>query len=1318
MKGRFSIILFLFLFSALFAQEDVRIISSTSSSIVVEYKPIYIDTSVIRDNNQSFVKVNLRNGLSLNISEYGFPDLPHREVNIGVPSEIGNTIRILDADFTTLSGLLSPVPNIIDIDGNDKFNYEINDGYYNSVEFDLVGFGEFGYIREMPVQTIKINPVQFDPASHSIKLYKRILFQVNFGPTLQPTQIVKNELLKNIILNYNVAKKWGKQSSRLQKISASQLADGTWYRFEAPTEGIYKIDRSMLSAYGIDAASVDPRTIKIFNNGGYQLPEEPNAARPVHLMEIAVKIVGEEDGSFDANDYILFYGRGTDFWEYNQDEQKIIRYKNHFTNKNYFWITSGGQQGKRIQNKVSLNESNKFAQSSTPAFHLIEIDLVNIGHSGRDYWGDEFSTNTSSSRTYITSLGGIIPGSTINYNFRLANASSSGYPIRVYENNLQIYSSTMFGYGSSKYIYAFQHIGEASFSGSLPEDRSTLKFNLSMSAADHKAYLDFIEIKYTKSLRASNDSLIFYSYDTTATTEFSLSNFSNSMISVFDITDFANVKTITNAFVSGGQFIFQANKSNGTLNKYIAVTNSVFKAPINPVLIENSDIMNIQPGTEFVIITHKNFRDYAEELRNYRTNESASPISTSVFYIDEIYNEFSCGMQDPTAIRDFLKYCYDNWTVKPFYVLFFGGGTYDYLDTQGIGNNFIPTYQTEESLNEINSFPTDDYYARISGDDKKVDLALGRLPVQTIDDAEAIINKIKKYEQDSEKSLWRNKITLVADDGWTPTDDNGNLHTRQSENLSNNVIPSYFIQDKIYLAAYPAVMTGLGRKKPEVNTAIIDAINNGTLILNYVGHGSPKVWADEDVFEKTTSIPMLRNDKYLFLTAATCDFGKFDDPSEPSSTQLMLFLPDAGTIGSFTAARLVYSSSNAILNDSLYTNLFRRGDNPNLPVRLGAAYFATKQNRTTPNDEKYYLFCDPTLRLNEPHIPVSIDSVNGSTLTTSVQINALGKVEIKGSVPNEEGELNNFNGEGIISVFDSKRSVDLPEINYSMTAQGGVIFKGRVSINNGNFSADFTVPKDISYENKNGKIVAYIFNDEFDGIGFTDNIIVGGTDPNSQNDGDGPLIEIYFDNISNESSFLVNPDFNLLVKLSDETGLNTTGSGVGHKLEGILNEKEDNPIDFSSYFIGDLDAGGKSGLINYRFSSMEPGDYSIKIKAWDVFNNPSITESYFTVVDEDGLVVRDVYNYPNPFSSFTTFTFQHNLNTAIDVKIKIYTIAGRLIKEIERSNLFDKFVRIDWDGRDEDRNEIANGTYLYKLMVNTVDGEYTENILGKLAIIK
>ena len=1312
MKFRFSIVIFLFLCHFLSNAQEIKVISSTSSSVVFEYTPLITDTMFVSHQNQNFVKLSISNIASQYDYSKDVFHLPQREVNIGVKQQFGNTVSIVSVETSTLNGILLPFTDIeLNLDERDLDKIWADDEF-----IDYATPGEFGLVRNLAIQSLKLIPVYFNPETKQITVIKKMVVRVSIAGESEKNFSKVDNRLNTAVLNFDQAKNWGISSERntsLRKVESSVLANGIWYRFECPEEGIYMIDRAMLSNYGIDAASVDPRTIKIFNKGGYQLPEDIDESIQHDLAEVAIYVSGEDDGSFDNGDYILFYGRGTEFWEYSSARREITRVKNQFSRKNYFWITSGGNSGKRMEVIASLNESNYVNQNTSLCFKYNDNDIINIGGTGRDWLGDKFTPN-SPMKTYVTTLEGVIQDSVINYNFRLVNASESTIPLTISENNNQIYARNMSRIYSD-YTVGVQLVGTAIYEGALSDSRSNLKFGVSSVGDADEVYLDYFEIEYWKELRAYNDSLLFFSNKTNGVVRYSLYNFSNSDIKVFDITDYANVKTVTNASISGGEYIFQAEESSSKQSKYYAFTASAYKTPVRIEQVGNSDISGITGGAEFIIITHPNFAQQANELSNYRSSVSSHKVSSLVIDVDYIYNEFSGGSMDPGAIRDFIRHAYDTWSVRPYYVLFFGDGDYDYYNIEGNGKNFIPSYQTINSLHEINSYPSDDFYARISGSDDKVDVAIGRFNVQTVEEAERVVTKIKEYEADPERNLWKNTLTLVADDGPTTQVDDGSRHTAQSETLANSIIPDYLVKNKIYLAAYPTVITGSGRRKPEVNRAIIDAVNQGTLMLNFIGHGDPETWAHENVFTTDISIPQLQNDKYFFLTAATCDYGKYDQTTEQSAAEIMVLM-EHGAIGALTAVRPVYSSLNAALNEAFYKNLF--DNSANQGHCLGDAFMLTKQVKTGDNDEKFHLFGDPTLRLNMPTVPIAIDSVNGTSLQATVQIKALDQVNIKGRVTDANGNLVNMNGEGIITVYDSDKIIQLPEMSYQMTVQGGIIFKGRTAVENGYYDLSFVVPKDISYADNNGRIIAYIYNDDEDGLGFSKNVIVGGTNENVVNDGAGPEIEVFYDDFQFDNSYIVNQDFTLLVKLNDETGLNTTGTGVGHKLEGIIDDNYEQPIDFSSYFVGDLDAGGKSGNIEYRFTSQSIGEHNLKIKAWDVFNNQSIVESYFSVINTDGLAVENVVNYPNPFKGNTTFTFQHNLDAAVNVNIKIYTIAGRLIKEIEEYNMFEKFVRIDWDGRDEDGNLAANGTYLYKVNVETIDGEYNKNVLGKLSIIR
>ncbi len=1324
MKNRLSILLIsLFLYSGVFAG-DIKIISSTESSLVFTYSLTNFDTSQVLRKGKKFIDVQAPGLITDFNSE--FNELI-KIVNIGVPQEFGNTIRVLGSKYLTIKGKLAPKEYIENAELNSKHNSTDKP----DIGKELVMFGEFGKIRELNVQEVLLRPVQYFPGKNEIRIYTQITVGINFASSkYRKGEIDKSEIefLKNTVINFNIARNWINSPRKIKKISAhSVLAEGTWYRFEAPEEGIYKITRDMLSDMGIDADNVDPRTIKIYNNGGYILPWKVSAPRPFGLTENAILVKGEEDGRFDAGDYILFYGRGTDFFEFDTLARKIKRNKHWYSKENYYFITSGGANGKRMQPKTSLNLTDVYKQTSTKAFKFFDEDKHYVIPSGIIVVGDDFSVNKNS-RTYVNTLTNRISSEPINYTIQFVNTTENVSQLQVYENNKLILIASILGrrFGfEPDYSFGRLYRGTAIFEGDLPENRSVLKIVFNPSESIPKGYLDYYEIKYTAELKAVNNSLVIFGEARDTVIEYKVSGFSSTNIHCFDITDYSNVKFLDHEKLNGGEIIFQARENSFNPSKYYVVENSALLKPVNFKKVENSDLLTEEKGAEYVIITNKKFRAAAERLAQYRENESPYPLSSKVVIVDDILREFSLEMVDPTAIRDYLMWAYNNWEIKPKYALLLGDGDYDYLNLLDLNKNYVLTFQyqilnpsSSQVFNEINTYSTDDFYSRVSGDDKKADIGVGRLPVTSAEEAEDVVDKIITYESESEKGLWRNTITLVTDDGITSEGRDPAIHWRQSETLSSIYIPPYFDQNKIYLSVYPTVVSGFGRRKPEVNKAIINAINNGTLVLNFIGHGSPDLWTHERVFEKDISIPQIKNDKYFFLTAATCDFGRFDDPNNTSGTEELILIPNRGIIGALTAVRPVYSGENAALSYTFYSKLFSQRDEKGLPKRIGQAYYELKQKKTLDNDEKFHLFGDPAIRLNEPVLRTHIDSVNKSPLDVSVQIKALGDVEIEGTVHDLEGNPMPFEGEAILSVFDSEREVELKDVKGIMKTQGGVIFRGKVSVENGKFSTGFVVPKDISYENKNGKIIAYVFTDEIDGVGYTKNIIVGGTDSTKVNDKTGPEIEIFYDDENFENSYLVNPDFTLIVKLKDETGLNTTGLGIGHKLEAILNDDVENSIDLTNYFIGDLNSFGRSGVVRYKFNSLEPGEYNIKIKAWDVFNNFSVSESNFIVVDDAGLVVKDLFNYPNPFASNTTFTFQHNLTQPVDVAIKIYTIAGRMIKEIKRFGLLEKFVKINWDGTDEDGNVLANGTYLYKVNVKTVNGDYSDNLLGKLSIIK
>jgi len=440
MKSKISTILFLIICIPSFAQNEINIISSSRNSIVIEYTPSFTDTIHIKINNQDYFKINLKEGFFPNPEDFGTPAIPQRAINIGVPSEYGNTIKVLNYTSKEINFKLAPKPRMVKEKDFNNLVYEINNNYYNYQDNNqLVSFGDYGIMRGIPVQTIIISPVSYSP--NSIKIYTSIVFQVNYSSNPKISTAPSDNFISDALINYNVARFWSKPGNnvRLRKsVVNSVLATGKWVKFEAPEEGMYKITRDMLSSFGIDAGTIDPRTIKIYNNGGKMLPENINQPYPSDLEENAIYVKGEDDGKFDDGDYILFYGRGNDFWDYDTTQKAIKRNFNLYSKQNYYFITSGGTAGKRIQEKSSLNESNVYMQNSTKAFADWDVDKINLFGSGRYFLGDGFSS-TNISNTYTNKLDGRISSIPINYSIRIVNAISDYIYLEVFENSNRIF---------------------------------------------------------------------------------------------------------------------------------------------------------------------------------------------------------------------------------------------------------------------------------------------------------------------------------------------------------------------------------------------------------------------------------------------------------------------------------------------------------------------------------------------------------------------------------------------------------------------------------------------------------------------------------------------------------------------------------------------------------------------------------------------------------------------------------------------------------------------------------------------------------------
>ncbi len=875
-------------------------------------------------------------------------------------------------------------------------------------------------------------------------------------------------------------------------------------------------------------------------------------------------------------------------------------------------------------------------------------------------------------------------------------------------------------------------------------EATSLSATFSCGTPDGEGYLDWMEIVYNRRLNsAAIDELKFDSPNQSGTFEYNVSSFSSNSIRVFDVTNNNGVNQIQPLSASSSNVKFQKSQAVRDIHRYVVTGPNGYKTPtaISP-RVPNQNLHGISDGASFVIITHPDFLPAANRLKTKREQGgpgSVDYLKTVIFTCDQIYNEFSGGVLDATAIRDFLKNAYENWQEKPVYVLLLGDGSFDYknlLHTEQITPpaNWVPAWEhTDPQIDQVAGYCSDDFYAYIVQDSLvspsyqefkigRPDIGIGRIPARSLTDANGFLDKEDCYVDGANNGYWKNRMVFVADDGYTSDGYDGSVHTDQCEELAESHTPRVIDKDKIYLIEYPTVITAQGRRKPGVNADIIKAWNAGCLDIHYTGHGSPEVWAHEYVLEKDVVISQIHNQcQYPFVSIASCDMSKFDNPQSQCASELFVMTPNKGAIGTLAASRPVYGTANAVLMQAFFNALYLQRDTLLYPLRFGKGIFQAKQNEGvgySENDSKFIMLTDPSLRVGIPRYRTRVDSISGLSSDT---MRALSRVKIYGSIMNPDSSLwSTFNGKTFVKVYDVTRQIEIDETYnglvyaYRFKLPGGIIYSGLAPVTNGKWTAEFIVPRDLSYLNQNGKLVNYFYNNQADGSSLYENFYVGGIDPNASIDTTGPRINAYLNNRNFRSGDVVNENFTLIADLFDESGINTTGT-IGHKLEGTLDGDESHKYDLTTYY--NSDTSYKSGSLSYDFSGIGTGQHSLKVKAWDTYNNSSQATIQFNVVSSGGLQVMNVYNFPNPFRDATAFTFQHNYPGLVSVKIKIYTVAGRLIKEIDQPPTNDKFVNIPWNGKDADGETLSNGIYIYKLVVTTEDGTNITNT-GKLAVLK
>ncbi len=1205
------------------------------------------------------------------------------------------------------------------------YSYSLNIGRNTNVEVNI------NNAVYKPLLGINLNPNQIKTIDNQLVINKIIgIERKNNIATILILPFINNNGQIEVLTSFDLSIKTQINSSnRLyeanERIYASNslLRDGKWFKFGVSNAGVYKLDYTFLKNLGIAVDAINPNEIRIFGHRSGMLPELAGAERDDDIAEIPLKVIAISPNRFQLNDYVLAYLPGPEQWTYNSINQLFVVKKHIYSDTKNFFITTEAGIGARISSINSTLTPETKNISTYDDYAFFEENKINIAQSGKQFLGDEFGGITE--KSYNFNLPNLISAQPVKLNIAVVGKSKTfGSSFTISTDN----SSNIKNIFIPNLTVPYPGIDDA---GTLVTRIFSLlnvspNFNINLSYDRNgdfntKGWLDYLQINATSNLQYNGQPLKFRSAASVGVgsiSKFSIQNM-NSNVEIWDVTNPFDVKKI-NYNLSGNVASF--NIATDSLKEFVAIESSS-ETPIAFGRVANQNLHAL-PQQDLLIVTRTNFMQQAEELAQFHRDEQN--LKVAVVDLNQIYNEFSSGTNDITAIRDFTKMFYDrangNTSQMPRYLLLFGDGSYD---NKNLGDYFIPTYESDKSYETLETYLSDDYFGILDDNEGSnitntaaeiEDVAVGRIPADDLSKAQIAVSKIKMYYSNAAYGEWRNQGTFIADD------EDFNIHISDGNSFADDygIAEKKSNIDKIYLDAFQQQSAAGGTTYPAVNEAINRKLFTGSLFINYVGHGGPlglakeRILSLEDIskWENTTKLP-------LFITA-TCEFAPYDKIDEYTAGERVLFKQDGGGIALVTTTRVVYSNRNKTMNDNFMAQMVNAYSNEQM--NLGdIVREAKKFTNTFDGNRKFSLLGDPALRLAFPKYNVVALLINNIPFSIPHDtLKALSKINIEGEVRDKSNLLmSTFNGIASINIYDKTKTVntlvnDPININnpdgslpFSFSLQKNIIYKGKAKVTNGKFKVSFLVPKDIDYNYGFGKISMYANSDTTDASGYTTDLIIGGASDTLLTDNKGPDVDVFLNDDKFVFGGITDESPKLFTKLFDENGINTSGNGVGHDITAIIDNDTKNIYNLNDFYETNVDDISR-GIVNYPFSKLSKGRHTLQIKAWDVLNNSGVGYTEFLVEEKANLALTHVLNYPNPFTTNTKFMFEHNKpGVPLDLRIEIFTVSGKVIKTISK-NINTEGYRVNdisWDGLDDYGDKIGRGVYIYRISLKDEIGK-------------
>jgi hypothetical protein len=1314
MKRVFLILQFALFSVPLFAG-DMKVTVSNSDGIYFRYTVPRFTLKKCVVGNEEYKRIEiLRMGIA---GDIGDPSIPVKYIHFAVPLQTEKVRIQIRSEGRKEIKNLQIVPNFHMLWKEQELekNPEVygKDEYFPGKRYEIVYDKVIFHQR---IMKIAIYPFQYNPSSGNLLFYKFIDVNVDFS---EPNKVVggarflgipTERRLGKLLINYNVSKSWREVKSK--RVRSRDYIP--WYKLKVTQNGIYKMDYNYFKENGIEPDYIDPRTIKVYNGGSSVLDNSVQALPGEYdtiPYQVPIYVRGESDGTFDKDDYVLFYGVSLSGWDRCSVSEDVPLYYNPFTDTNIYWLSWGEKQGKRMT-VVDGNPShnNPYKPSSFKEMVHIEENHLCPAKSGFGWVWEEIKLplgSSSISREYSFSANNLYTDSFEIFT-TVYGATTHVHNVELSMNGIP-FSDTLW----RDFDKTYPPFGWLSGGSMLQSGENTISLRVHNSDQDN-IYVDYFEVYYYKNFKAKNNELIFCS-DKNAQTdtvyEFNIYDLQESSF-ILDVTSPFAPRRIKNVVSTHGSMEFQILIPQDEEKTFIA--SASYKVP-NEIVESNPYSLREVNGTDEIIITHPKFYYAATQLADWREKHFPGVVNPEikVILVDEVFDNFGWGLVDPVAIRNFLYYASQYWDYPPGYVLLFGGGSYDYRNLYGSTEpkNYIPVYETGDyvhfqELMEKNPC-YEDFFTDFTGN-LLADIPIGRLTVVSKEEAGDVVDKIINYESGNLGS-WRNNIILLGDDefDWGGIDYGMHLkHIGGTESVSREV-PIPFDITKVYLTEYPGIFPGNVPPgvKPKAREAFIKALNDGGLLGVFLGHGNLKQLAHENAFHRT-NIGMLENDyRNPFFYFGSCSVGDFDRADEESIADLLQKSYKKGAIATLACTRTSGYNHITYLGMELAENILA-----NRELTFGDGVLVSEQNIGF--GQTYAFFGDPAT----PTFPDSI----GFQATVGCET-LIGGRRVEIYVEMDDPGLNCFL---YITAFDTIKHIAHPVPTTTDTIfyklPGDPLFKGIFNIRGENIidTIVFFIPTYFEplIIDSTGRISIYIWGENREGRKSIDGLITGINYDSLETI--PPTIDIYHEGELLDNGMSIPSNAKLKGVLVDESGIDITGR-ENRAIQLAINQDYTNIKELNDYFHYNVNSSTEGSFIYTLSLDTSMTDVRLEFKCYDNCGNQGIAVYDLKVYNGEIYSMDKVFNFPNPFKKHTYFTF--NLSHSSLVTLSIFTISGKMIykKEITCDRGFN---RILWNGEDADCDRVANGIYFYKIKAKSIsDGSQFNNIdeveyTGKIAV--